>query len=318
MTCNKTDGTLPCSKTRSSRGEPPCGHARHSPLFPPIIFLPVSFLIRASKSCRPRKKENLKPFVKYFHELVRTFYSSEIKVNRSFRFYFYGNDILISISVYLFDIINTVEEIERNARNAEFDESKFQEWNLTVTYLISLSLSLLESVIRVSMIQFSESCVALRRGWKKPSAISSPDEKRGEGERESERGKEGARGIAVNLCVCDHRVLRGTAFFFERNIVPSLTNVSSKHPSRDFQDVSPPPPHPPLCFFNIVITDFDFLNFSNLLKNCIIRIIRGKVSPRESFEERKVGSFPVVVTPSDRLFNISGRNQPYRSVALAG
>lgn len=145
---------------------------------------------------------------------MRTFYSSEIKVNRSFRFYFYGNDILISISVYLFDIINTVEEIERNARNAEFDESKFQEWNLTVTYLISLSLSLLESVIRVSMIQFSESCVALRRGWKKPSAISSPDEKRGEGERESERGKEGARGIAVNLCVCDHRVLRGTAFFF--------------------------------------------------------------------------------------------------------
>lgn len=107
-------------------------------------------------------------------------------------------------------------------------------------------------------------------------------------------------------------------FFFERNIVPSLTNVSSKHPSRDFQDVSPPPPHPPLCFFNIVITDFDFLNFSNLLKNCIIRIIRGKVSPRESFEERKVGSFPVVVTPSDRLFNISGRNQPYKSVALAG
>lgn len=174
MTCNKTDGTLPCSKTRSSRGEPPCGHARHSPLFPPIIFLPVSFLIRAFKSCRPRKKENLKPFVKYFHELVRTFYSSEIKVNRSFRFYFYGNDILISISVYLFDIINTVEEIERNARNAEFDESKFQEWNLTVTYLISLSLSLLESVIRVSMIQFSESCVALRRGWKKPSAISDP------------------------------------------------------------------------------------------------------------------------------------------------
>lgn len=292
MTCNKTDGTLPCSKTRSSRGEPPCGHARHSPLFPPIIFLPVSFLIRAFKSCRPRKKENLKPFVKYFHELVRTFYSSEIKVNRSFRFYFYGNDILISISVYLFDIINTVEEIERNARNAEFDESKFQEWNLTVTYLISLSLSLLESVIRVSMIQFSESCVALRRGWKKPSAISSPDEKRGEGERESERGKEGARGIAVNLCVCDHRVLRGTAFFFERNIVPSLTNVSSKHPSRDFQDVSPPPPHPPLCFFNIVITDFDFLNFSNLFEKLYYSYYSWKNLAPRIFRRKKGRFFP--------------------------
>lgn len=163
---------------------------------------------------------------------------------------------------------------------------------------------------------------SVRKGLEREKATRSAIARRGrEREEERKRAKEGARGIAVNLCVCDHRVLRATVSFLTQHC-PLFNErfIETRVISKTC----------PLWIILLVLLlafqrtsrgnrltfDFDVFRFEFFRK--IVLLV-------EKFHEKlsrnfrgKIVVFSFAATPSDRLFDTSGRNHPYRSVALAG